>query len=148
VKTTSTLVRLEESACGLALEEGTQAYNQAAFSYFLEIERRRSERSNRPFMLLLADLGIPSDRMEPDVAASLLSGLEGCLRETDVVGWYVNGQVAGAVLTERASFEEEASARVVRERVTRVLTGRLPRAIAHRLQVRVYAQAPFGERES
>src|SRR2546422_1060554 len=33
-----------------------QAYNEQAFRYFLAIERKRSERSGHPFLLLLVDL--------------------------------------------------------------------------------------------
>src|SRR4051812_23643836 len=33
-----------------------QAYTEDAFQYFLEMERRRSEASNRPFVLMLIDL--------------------------------------------------------------------------------------------
>src|SRR5437773_6899511 len=54
-----------------------ETYNEEAFQYFLDVEERRSERSSRPFLLLLADLnGRPgtSLRMDPDVAAKLFSG--------------------------------------------------------------------------
>src|SRR2546427_7764733 len=41
---------------GFALEDGPgHPYNEEAFQYFLEIERKRSELSNRPFLLMLVD---------------------------------------------------------------------------------------------
>ena len=131
--------------------DNAQAYNEAAFTYFLDIERKRSERSNRPFMLLLADFGPwpgSDPRMEPSVAAGLLSGLSDCLRDTDFVGWYLHQQVAGAVLTERADTHDERSVRLLRDRVARAVSDRLPRGLASRLQVRVYHQMPTKGRES
>ena len=141
----------EEIPSGLALDVETRAYNEAAFTYFLDIERKRSERSNRPFMLLLADFGPwpgVDPRMDQDVATSVLSGLSSCLRDTDFVGWYVHEQVAGAVLTERAELHDEKAVLNLRERVTRVLGDRLPKTLASRLQVRVYHQMPAKGRES
>ena len=44
-------------SCGVALESRLgQAYNEEAFRYFLAVERTRSERSGRPFLLVLVDL--------------------------------------------------------------------------------------------
>ena len=59
------------------------------------------------------------------------------VREVDFVGWYRDGRVAGAVLAQ--GFEEpgaDASCRIV-ERVTRVLSERVPRSVVGRLRVRV-----------
>jgi hypothetical protein len=134
-----------------AFEEETQAYNEAAFTYFLEIERKRAERSKRRFLLLLADFNGQSgsgNRMEPAIAASVLTGLGRCLRDTDVVGWYEDGRVAGAVLTERTTGHDERAVQIVRERVTSALSEALPRNMAARLQVRVYSEMPSGVRES
>jgi GGDEF domain-containing protein len=141
----------EEVPSGLALDAETRAYNEAAFTYFLDIERRRSERSDRPFMLLLADFGTRTGadaRMDETVATSVLSGLSRCLRDTDFVGWYLHEQVAGAVLTERAPLQDEKGVLDLCERVTQALRDRLPEALAGRLQVRVYHQLPAKDRES
>ena len=143
--------QMTEDARSLTPDGNSQAYNEAAFTYFLDIERKRSERSNRPFMLLLADFGPwpgSDPRMEPSVAAGLLSGLSDCLRDTDFVGWYLHQQVAGAVLTERADTHDERSVRLLRDRVARAVSDRLPKGLASRLQVRVYHQIPTKGRES
>ena len=78
-------------SCGLARqgEEG-QAYNEAAFRYFLAIERKRSELSERPFLLLLVDLkneaGVTT-RIDSRAAAFVFSSLSLRIRETDFAGW-------------------------------------------------------------
>ena len=148
----NTCQAVEEIPSGLAFDAETRAYNQAGFTYFLDIERKRAERTNRPFMLLLADFGPSSGadpRMDEDVATSVLSGLSCSLRDTDFVGWFVHEQVAGAVLTERAAgLHDEKAVLSLRERVIRALSDRLPKPLASRLQVRVYHQMPAKGRQS
>src|SRR5438874_13506322 len=42
---------------GFALQDGEcEAYNEDAFQYFLEVERKRCEPSNRPLLLVLIEL--------------------------------------------------------------------------------------------
>jgi hypothetical protein len=131
----------DQSSCGLVRGGGpVQAYNEEAFRYFLEIERKRSEISSRPFLLLLVDLKQLETKKPtpPALAGKLFSALWLCLRETDFIGWYREERVAGAVLTQRAEIGGTDISSQVRERVTRVMSEQLPRAIADRLQIRVY----------
>jgi hypothetical protein len=118
-----------------------QAYNEEAFQYFLEIERKRAYRSGRPFLLLLADLKNQpgkSATLSRPLATKLFAALWLCLRETDFVGWYREDRVAGAVLTQRAELRHAHMSQQILERITRVLDERLPRDVAARLQVRIY----------
>jgi hypothetical protein len=130
-----------EGLCG-------EAHNEEAFQYLLWIERKRSERSGRTFLLMLVGLtetpGV-SARIDPTVAAALFSGLRLCLRETDFAGWYREGRVAGAVLTESRNRPGTDVSRLVGQRVSGVLCARLPSDVARRLRVRVY-QEPESER--
>ena len=132
----------DRCSCGVALEGRLgQAYNEQAFRYFLAIERKRSERSGCPFLLLLVDLKEQSGvsvRIDPMVALTLFSALWLCLRETDCVGWYREERVAGAVLTELGDRRPTEVCRLVGQRVSGVLCEGLPSNVAHRLHVRVY----------
>jgi hypothetical protein len=133
-------------ACGGALESPPgRAYNEEAFRYFLAVERKRSKRSARPFLLLLLGLEEPSGMamdLDPVTTAKLFSGLSQCLRETDFLGWYREGRVVGAVLT---LFEESPGAdmaQMVVQKVRRTLHAGLPPRALHRLHVRVYRRPP------
>lgn len=133
-------------SCGVALEgQLGQAYNEEAFRYFLAIERKRSQRSGRPLLLLLVDLkpqpGVRV-RFDPMIAAKLFSGLWLCLREGDFVGWYRDERVAGAVLTQLADGHRTEVSRLIRQRVSEVLHERLRSSVAHGLQVHVYQLKP------
>lgn len=139
----------DRCSCGVALESRLgQAYNEEAFRYFLAIERKRSERSGHPLLLLLVDLkeqpGV-NVRIDPIVAPKLFSGLRLCLRETDIIGWYREERVAGAALTEVGDGPQTDVSRLVGQRVRGVLRECLPAEVARRLRVRVY-QHPEPER--
>ena len=80
-----------------------QAYNEAAFRYFLDADRRRVERSGRSIILVLASIRQSPGRSAPlpdATAVALFAGLSAGVREVDFVGWYREGRVAGAVLPQ------------------------------------------------
>jgi hypothetical protein len=135
----------DQCSCGLAREGWPwQVYNEEAFRYFLAIERRRSEISRRPFLLLLVDLKPlrVNERIEPALVDKLFSALWSSLRETDFIGWYRDERVVGAVLTQPAEVGGKEMCRQARERITRMMIDRLPEAVGDRLQVRVYQLPP------
>jgi hypothetical protein len=116
------------------------ACNEEAFRYLLGVQQRRSERSNRPFLLLLVDLkGRPGleARIDRTIARPLFAGLCHALRETDVIGWYRDERTAGAVLTPCGDESCAEVARDVTQRVSTVLGEALPARVASRLLVRV-----------
>jgi hypothetical protein len=133
-------------ACGAALEGRTgQAYNEEAFRYFLAVERKRSERSRRSFLLLLVSIkkrsGV-SGPIRPAVGTSIFSGLWLGVREVDFIGWFREGRVAGAVLTQGADPIAPDVSRRISQRLTETLRGRVPANVARRLHVRVLQLRP------
>jgi hypothetical protein len=137
-------MRSESDRClsGIALEGRLgHAYNEQAFRYLLAIERKRSERSGCPFLLLLIDLKEQegaSARLDSMVANNLFSNLWLCLRETDFVGWYHEARVAGAVLIELGDRRPTEVSRLIGQRVREKLYECLPSDVARRLQVCIY----------
>jgi hypothetical protein len=129
---------------GVALEGRLgQAYNEEAFRYFLEIERKRAARARRPVLLLLLELKEqPGASIDPMLAAKLFSGLWLCLRETDVIGWYREDRVAGAVLTQLEGGPQSNVSGLVRQRAMGALSHGLSSDVARRLRVRVYQLRP------
>jgi hypothetical protein len=126
-------------ACDLALAGNGGVYNEEAFRYLLEVERRRFERSTRPFALALIEVesqrGWP-ESMGLEVSALVFDGLASSLRETDVVGWYRDGRTVGAILThlgEGAGGDVSGMAK----RMTQTLRQRVPQ-VGERLRVRLY----------
>jgi lipopolysaccharide/colanic/teichoic acid biosynthesis glycosyltransferase len=75
--------------------------DEASFHKMISRERRRTERSRKPFLLMLLDLG---DRLPVDkngkVLDQILSALSLTTRETDITGWYGAQSVVGVMFTE------------------------------------------------
>jgi hypothetical protein len=96
-------------------------------------------------LLLLVDMQQSqlNGLIQSPVASKLFAGLSACLRDTDLVGWYHEGRVAGAVLTHIEDASSTDVSGEIRGRVTSLLRATLPTAVAARLQVRVY-QLPAG----
>jgi len=137
--------RSESVQIALSQELDGNVYEEEVFQHFLAVERMRAERSERPLLLLLVGLR-RCPKMGADVpravSPALLTGLGVCVREVDFVGWYRQGRVAAAVLTQGLDLpDEDAPSRIV-ERVTRILSERLPHGVAERLRVRVVRLVP------
>jgi hypothetical protein len=121
------------------------ACDEDAFQYFLDLERARAGRSNHPLRLLFATIesapGKPAPIPAPK-AARLFQGMRESLRETDVVGWYRQGRVAGAVLTSRPDAQGSGMSELIEQRVGDGLRQGLPAKIASGLRVRVVQLGP------
>ena len=126
------------SYSGFATGAAGQAYNQTAFRHFLAIERKRAERSGRPLLLVLVALrrSHADDRLTGATAAAIFRGLGETVREVDFVGWFREGTVAGAILTQ-GSTAAEPTRTTVADRVTRVLRTHLPASLGRSIRVRV-----------
>jgi lipopolysaccharide/colanic/teichoic acid biosynthesis glycosyltransferase len=75
--------------------------DEESFHRTISLERKRTERSRKPFLLMLLDLGncLPSDK-DGKTLAKILAALSLATRETDVTGWYANHSVVGVMFTE------------------------------------------------
>jgi lipopolysaccharide/colanic/teichoic acid biosynthesis glycosyltransferase len=83
------------------LLDSKEILSEEAFRRMISLERKRSERSQRPFVLLLIDAGrnLPGDK-RGCVLLEVLSALQGATRETDVTGWHTTNSVVGVMFTE------------------------------------------------
>jgi lipopolysaccharide/colanic/teichoic acid biosynthesis glycosyltransferase len=79
----------------------TEVLAEDIFHRMIALERKRSERSQRPFVLLLIDTGRShAGEKQGRVLLEMLSALQGATRETDVTGWYATNTVIGVMFTE------------------------------------------------
>jgi hypothetical protein len=120
-------------------------YDEETFLYFLAIERARAERANHRLRLLLATMEpVPGKPIPfpPSSAARLFEGLRLTLRDTDVMGWYRQDRVAGAVLSEPHDALVCEMSDFIEQRVSEGLRQRLPSKAARSLRVRVVQQGP------
>jgi lipopolysaccharide/colanic/teichoic acid biosynthesis glycosyltransferase len=89
-------------------DEEFDCYGEEYFNEFLTFERKRSERSKRPFVVLTLDFtgitDITSRRGSIKWATKTLSMIT---RETDIKGWYRNSEILGVIFTEINGLETE-----------------------------------------
>ena len=121
-------------------------YDEETFVYFLAIEQARTESVNyRPRLLLATLEPVPGQPVPipPASATRLFEGLRLSLRDTDVMGWYRQGHVAGAVLSACDDAPESEMWGLIEQRVGDTLRQRLPSKAARSLRVRVVQQGPI-----
>lgn len=100
--------------------------NGEAFRRTIALERKRSERSRKPFMLMLLDLGANlSSEKNGKTLDKILAALALSTRETDITGWYADGCVIGVVFTEIGIDEGNTVPTTIITRVTDTLRGSL-----------------------
>lgn len=78
--------------------------------YFLEMllfERKRSERSGNPFLVMLLDFTHSRLQERHDSIIRVVDALAVIIRETDIKGWYRYGDVMGVIFTEMNSFDTD-----------------------------------------
>lgn len=74
--------------------------NEQMFRRMLAIERKRTERSKEPFLLMLLDGGSQTgSEMSGTALAGMATSLLASSRETDIIGWYKEGTTIGVMFT-------------------------------------------------
>ena len=100
--------------------------SQAAFHRVISIERRRTERSRKPFLLMLLDMG---DHRSSEAGGKnvnkLLTALAASTRETDIPGWYENDRIVGMMFTEICFEDRETIVSTMIARLSDVLRNNL-----------------------
>lgn len=75
--------------------------NEDAFVSMLYLERRRAERTQNRFVLMLVDLSsVSANGQTSRTARKIAEELSKATRETDVIGWYVEDKMIGVIGTE------------------------------------------------
>lgn len=74
--------------------------SEQMFRRMLAIERKRTERSKEPFLLMLLDAGTHAgSEMNGTALGNMAASLLASSRETDIIGWYKDGTTVGVMFT-------------------------------------------------
>jgi lipopolysaccharide/colanic/teichoic acid biosynthesis glycosyltransferase len=83
-------------------------YTEEYFHELLAIERKRTERSKRPFLVMTLNYGgIRDSETRNRFIRDALRSLSTITRDTDIKGWYRKPSVLGVIFTELNSLETE-----------------------------------------
>ena len=121
----------------------TRVYKQQSFRRLLFSESMRSERSGYAFSLLLIysmDKQGLIVQMDRDVADTVGKALCRTLRETDYVGWYLDGRIVGGVLTVLGQDSAVKASVLIQQRLMDLLRVEVSAEKNSRLQIRVCQQ--------
>lgn len=95
---------------------------QDLFQKLLYLERRRSDRSGRSFVLMLLDPGkLLKVNAKQQVIPKLFQAVTQTVRDTDLTGWYTDGAVIGVIFTEVGDIEHKALVRTLSRKVSNAL---------------------------
>jgi lipopolysaccharide/colanic/teichoic acid biosynthesis glycosyltransferase len=112
------------SDSGLAGER--EVLNEEAFQRMIAIERKRTERSRKPFLLMLLDAGNPQGSEKNGRALNrIVPVLMSSTRETDVIGWYKGHATVGVMFTGLAVDDKNSILSRILTRVSTTLRDNL-----------------------
>src|SRR5437868_3037723 len=126
---------------------GKTIFDVESFTRMLCFERKRTDRAQRPFLLLLLELRLRlRDRQQwrRSLVKNVIQSLQNCARQTDVIGWYKHNTVIGVIFNEL--HQEEPPIGTILQRVNAALQACLiPAQIdAVTLSIYVYPQQDAG----
>lgn len=126
---TPDVIPLEESSSSKLLAED-------AFTTMLCLERKRTARSQRRFVLMLLESGtLLKGGNNVETFDKVLCALSRSTRETDIRGWYKDGCVLGVIFTEIGAAEGKSVANALLTKVTNALCSTL--GIEHINEIRL-----------
>jgi lipopolysaccharide/colanic/teichoic acid biosynthesis glycosyltransferase len=107
--------------------EAHETLNEEAFKRKIAIERKRTERSKEPFLLMLLESGNQQGaEKNGKILDNILSVLLLSIRETDVIGWYKDRITAGVMFTGLARYDKNLILGVILNKVSTTLNAQLP----------------------
>ncbi|MEO8726797.1 MAG: sugar transferase [Acidobacteriaceae bacterium] len=112
--------------------------NEQEFLNLLCLERRRTERSGKPFLLMLLDCGkLFSGKTRRAACEDLCGALTAGVRNTDLVGWFKEGSVLAVLFSEVERPGNEVAA-IIRAKIKVLLQRELPAGDAQCIVISVH----------
>ena len=94
------------------------------FAHTLYVERKRSERSGRSFVLMLLEsTSLLNPRGDHQTLDKVLLALSCSSRDTDTKGWYNEGSTIGVIFTELGSDADGQGCAAARPAIVATLWG-------------------------
>lgn len=94
-------------------------YSERLFDDMLCRERKRTERSQKPFVMIMIEINRLTKTK--DSLRSLIGIFDDCFRESDIKGWYKNRSVIGIICTEAPNTMNEAIKKKVENAIKQTL---------------------------
>jgi lipopolysaccharide/colanic/teichoic acid biosynthesis glycosyltransferase len=103
-----------------------EVLNEVTFKRMIAVERKRTERSGEPFLLMLLEAGNPQSLEKNEKALNnILSVLPLSIRDTDIIGWYKDRTTVGVIFTGLARKDQSSILSVILSKVSTTLRDQL-----------------------
>jgi lipopolysaccharide/colanic/teichoic acid biosynthesis glycosyltransferase len=103
-----------------------EVLKEETFKRMIAVERKRTERSREPFLLMLLEAGNHQSLERSGKALdSILSVLPISIRETDVIGWYTDRSAVGVMFTGLSCNDKNSILSVILNKVSTTLRDQL-----------------------
>ncbi len=102
------------------------------FVRMLRVERKRTERSGKPFMLVLVES--EDEFSSYELLGGVIGALESSSRETDSLGWYQTGSILGLLFTELGTSDPSVL-EMIFEKLAATLRSRIGAEDAEKIRV-------------
>jgi lipopolysaccharide/colanic/teichoic acid biosynthesis glycosyltransferase len=121
-------------------DHGHGLVSEEVFLRILGMERKRAERSRKPFLLMLlrTEKGIDRD-LEQNFLAGIGSAIPSSIRETDVCGWYKEQSAIGVILTEIGDADRNSIHAIMTARVQTSVCGRLDKELINKIKISLHS---------
>jgi len=95
---------------------------ETTFHALLTHERRRAERSRKPFVLMLLEMHASQAKsVGASFSERVKSAIAGATRETDLIGWYEEGRILAVIFAELNVEENVPVAELLRSKIETAL---------------------------
>ena len=115
--------------------------DEKQFGELLCLERRRAERSRKPYLLMLIDL---QKALENDGSSHLIKNVWASVcsasRDSDIRGWYLQGTILGVIFVEIKPDGPLPVTEVIYAKVSTAFSRYLKREELERITIRMYLQ--------
>jgi lipopolysaccharide/colanic/teichoic acid biosynthesis glycosyltransferase len=95
---------------------------ETTFHALLTHERRRAERSRKPFVLMLLEMhALHAKSVGATFSERVKTAIAGATRETDLIGWYEEGRILAVIFAELNVEENTPIAELLRSKIETIL---------------------------
>lgn len=121
-------------------QRGAGAFpSEAEFGEIILRERRRTDRSRRPFLLMLLEVeGIHRSNARGNLLKKVSHSIALSIRDTDTLGWHKEQSVIGVLFTELSLSESISVTKVIHTRILTVLAMNLAPEELNRVSIRLH----------
>jgi hypothetical protein len=107
------------------------------FHSMLTLERRRAERSRKPFVLMLMDAYLENGSTN-GILKNALDVIIASKRETDLAGWFKEGAILGVIFTEINAECDQPITDILRTKVETALKKHLGHELATKIVISLH----------